>query len=465
MVRAFNHYFSGRKTLVFFSEGVAIATLCLAGAWLAALFTAPDAVTPALPPKLAALSIGVAVLFQFLIYLLDLYDLRIAGQDRARGVRALKAAGVAVAVVGLAGMVVPAQWLPAGSLLGGTVGAVMGSFALRAALGSVMGDGQRVLVVGIGPKALEVSRAVDAESEGVYRVCSMLDPSSVSVKQRFTLSPEGAAEPGVLSLEESAAQLSADVVVVAPDDPRAVPMDALLQCRVEGLRVYDVAGFYERVLRRLPVSQLRAEDLAYSDALTVGRVRALTKRAFDLLVALAMLAVAAPLMLAIGVLVKLDSPGPVFYRQERVGRGGKAYRLWKFRSMRVDAEKNGAVWAKQNDDRVTRVGRFIRKTRMDELPQIFNVLVGQMSIVGPRPERPVFVAQLKAQVPFYGLREVVKPGITGWAQIRYPYGASVEDARNKLEYDLYYVKNGSLPFDLAIVFHTVRHVLLGRGAR
>jgi exopolysaccharide biosynthesis polyprenyl glycosylphosphotransferase len=163
--------------------------------------------------------------------------------------------------------------------------------------------------------------------------------------------------------------------------------------------------------------------------------------------------------------VALDSRGPVFYRQERVGRGGRVFGLWKFRSMRVDAEANGAVWAKQNDDRVTRVGRFIRKTRMDELPQLINVLQGDMSFVGPRPERPVFVTQLKEQIPFYGLREAVKPGITGWAQIRYPYGASVEDARNKLELDLYYIKNGSLFLDLAILFHTVRHVLMGRGAR
>jgi lipopolysaccharide/colanic/teichoic acid biosynthesis glycosyltransferase len=164
-------------------------------------------------------------------------------------------------------------------------------------------------------------------------------------------------------------------------------------------------------------------------------------------------------------LIKLDSRGPVFYRQERVGLDGRIYRLWKFRSMRIDAEKHGAVWARQNDDRVTRVGRFIRKTRMDEIPQVFNVLLGDMSFVGPRPERPIFVKQLAQEIPFYRLREAVKPGITGWAQIRYPYGASVEDARNKLEFDLYYVKNGSLFLDMAIIFHTVRHVLLGRGAR
>jgi exopolysaccharide biosynthesis polyprenyl glycosylphosphotransferase len=199
--------------------------------------------------------------------------------------------------------------------------------------------------------------------------------------------------------------------------------------------------------------------------MTQSSLRRVFKRVFDILVASLLLVLASPLVVVVALAVKLDSRGPLFYRQERVGLHGKAYWVWKFRSMRTDAEKNGAVWAQANDGRATRVGRFIRKTRMDEIPQVFNVLVGDMSFVGPRPERPVFVEQLKRQIPFYGLREAVKPGITGWAQIRYPYGASVDDARNKLEFDLYYVKNGSLFLDIGIIFHTVRHVLLGRGAR
>jgi exopolysaccharide biosynthesis polyprenyl glycosylphosphotransferase len=199
--------------------------------------------------------------------------------------------------------------------------------------------------------------------------------------------------------------------------------------------------------------------------MTVSPLRRVLKRGFDILVASLLLLAAAPFLLVVAVAIKLDSKGPLFYRQERTGLAGSTFHLWKFRSMRTDAEKDGAVWARANDDRVTRVGRFIRKTRIDEIPQVFNVLMGEMSFVGPRPERPIFVEQLKQQIPFYGLREAVKPGLTGWAQIRYPYGASVEDARNKLEFDLYYVKNGSLFLDVGIIFHTVRHVLLGRGAR
>jgi lipopolysaccharide/colanic/teichoic acid biosynthesis glycosyltransferase len=175
---------------------------------------------------------------------------------------------------------------------------------------------------------------------------------------------------------------------------------------------------------------------------------------------------AAPVLAVVAALIKLDSAGPVFYGQDRVGRGGRTFRLYKLRTMHKDAEKvSGPVWAISRDPRVTRVGAFLRKARLDELPQVFAVLRGEMSFVGPRPERPFFVQQLKTQIPFYGLREAVKPGITGWAQIRYPYGSSVEDARSKLEYDLYYVQHQSLFLDLAICFHTAKIVLFGRGAR
>ena len=231
------------------------------------------------------------------------------------------------------------------------------------------------------------------------------------------------------------------------------------------MRVYGAAQYCERILRRIPVHVLDGVQFATADELTQGPLRRASKRAFDLVVASALLVLAAPLMAVLVVLIRLDSRGPAFYRQDRVGQNGREYALWKFRSMRLDAEKNGAVWASANDDRVTRIGRFIRKTRMDEIPQVLNVLRGDMSFVGPRPERQVFIDIISRDVPYYSLREGVKPGITGWAQIRYPYGASVEDGRNKLEFDLYYVKNGTLFLDLAIIFHTVRHVLLARGAR
>jgi exopolysaccharide biosynthesis polyprenyl glycosylphosphotransferase len=219
------------------------------------------------------------------------------------------------------------------------------------------------------------------------------------------------------------------------------------------------------VLRRVPISLLRPSDLAIGEGLS-SPVRTAVKRVFDLLVSSVLLVCAAPVLAIAAVLIKLDSRGPVFYWQERVGRGGRIFRLYKLRTMHQDAEKaSGPVWAAHRDPRITRLGAVLRKTRLDELPQAFAVFRGHMSFVGPRPERPFFVQQLKTQIPFYGMREAVKPGITGWAQIRYPYASSVEDARAKLEYDLYYVQHQSLFLDLAICFHTVKTVLFARGAR
>ncbi|XXF80867.1 sugar transferase [Myxococcaceae bacterium GXIMD 01537] len=457
MLRVFHHYFSGKKLLFFLAESSAIALACALGAAACAYLFAPAGAWPAasvLVPSLLLLSVLFVLTFQFALYLLDLYDLRVAHEDRARGYRLLKAAGLTAAVVGGAMLVLPLvlpMRVPPGALLGGAMGALAGTVAVRSAIRALVGEPSRVLILGDGVKARAVASAIETDAEDGIQVVGMLDARR---------GPE--AEP----LASMARRLGAEYVVQAVDDMRGVNcVDALLRCRLDGRFVYEASGFCERVLRRLPVQYVRASDFAFADELTVSPLRRILKRGFDVAVALLLLLLASPFLVLVALAIKLDSPGPLFYRQERVGLGGASYWLWKFRSMRTDAEKDGAVWAKANDDRVTRVGRFIRKTRMDEIPQVFNVLVGDMSFVGPRPERPVFVDQLKQQIPFYGLREAVKPGITGWAQIRYPYGASVEDARNKLEFDLYYVKNGSLFLDMGIIFHTVRHVLLGRGAR
>jgi len=268
------------------------------------------------------------------------------------------------------------------------------------------------------------------------------------------------------SLPEAVRQLRADTIVIATEDPQEkLPIDELIRVRLHGVTVLPAHRFAERVLRRVPLSLLRPTDLAIGNGLTSPLSQA-GKRIFDLLMSTVLLICAGPLLALLAVLIKLDSAGPVFYVQERVGRGGKPYRVHKLRTMHKDAEKiSGPVWASQRDPRVTRLGAFLRKTRLDEIPQVFAVFRGDMSFVGPRPERPFFVQQLKQQIPFFGLREAVKPGITGWAQIRYPYGSSIEDAKNKLEYDLYYVEHRSLFLDLLICFHTAKIVLYGRGAR
>ena len=260
--------------------------------------------------------------------------------------------------------------------------------------------------------------------------------------------------------------LRVDTVVIAADERRSrMPIEEFIRLRLSGVTVLPAQRFAERVLRRIPMALVRPSDLAIGEGLN-SPVRTAAKRVFDLVMSSILVVCTAPLLAVLAILIRLDSKGPVFYFQERVGRGGKIYRLHKLRTMRNDAETHsGPVWASHRDPRVTRMGAFLRKTRLDEIPQVFAVFRGDMSFVGPRPERPFFVQQLKTQIPFYGLREAVKPGITGWAQIRYPYGSSVEDACAKLEYDLYYVQHQSLFLDLAICFHTVKIVLFGRGAR
>ncbi len=268
------------------------------------------------------------------------------------------------------------------------------------------------------------------------------------------------------SLGAAVRQLRADTVIIASDERRArLPVEELIRLRLDGVTVLPAHRWAERVLRRVPLSLLRPSDLAYGHGLTspVGQA---AKRVFDLAMSGLLLLFASPVLLLLAVLIKLDSKGPVFYWQERVGRAGKPYKVHKLRTMRQDAETtSGPVWASQKDPRITRIGNFLRKTRLDEIPQVFAVFRGDMSFVGPRPERAFFIEQLKREIPFFGLREAVKPGITGWAQIRYPYGATVEDAKNKLEFDLYYVEHQSLFLDLAICFHTAKTVIFGRGAR
>jgi sugar transferase (PEP-CTERM system associated) len=257
-----------------------------------------------------------------------------------------------------------------------------------------------------------------------------------------------------------------DEIIVAEREQRGggVPMDQLLACRIRGIPVIDLAGFYERAKSEVPLDSLKASWLVYGDGFVQGRARQWAKRGFDILCSSVLLLLASPVMLLTMLAIKLDSPGPIIYRQERVGLGGRIFMCLKFRSMRTDAEKDGvARWAAKNDARITRIGAFIRKTRIDELPQLLSVLKGQMSLVGPRPERPSFVAQLKEQIPFYDVRHSVKPGVTGWAQVRYSYGASLEDARRKHQFDLYYVKNNSLFLDLLVLIETVSVVLFREG--
>lgn len=257
-----------------------------------------------------------------------------------------------------------------------------------------------------------------------------------------------------------------DRIIVALDERRGkFPLEQLLFCRLKGIPVDDGIAFTEQLAGKLSVENLHPSFLIFSDGFKRSAIFKKVKRVFDILASILTLIILSPIGILVALAIKMDSPGSIFYSQERVGEDGKIFKLLKFRSMFVSAEENGPVWAKIGDERITRVGRIIRKLRLDEIPQVFNVLKGEMSFVGPRPERPFFVEILKEEIPFYSQRHVIKPGITGWAQIRYSYGASKEDALQKLKYDLYYIKHMSLILDLIIIFETIKIVFLGKGAR
>lgn len=324
---------------------------------------------------------------------------------------------------------------------------------------------RHVIVLGAGEAAQAIMSKIDPVNERLsFSVVGCIPCGDGPVKV------EGAKlMPMPENLMEFAKANNISEIVVAPDERRRseggnIPVDDLLDCKLKGIRITDPLGFIERELLKLEVGMLRPSWALFSDGFVYSQTRDVIKRIFDLVVALLLVAVAWPFMLLTAIAIVLETGRPILYRQVRVGLNGKEFAIYKFRSMTQDAEKDGkAVWAQKNDARVTRVGAFIRNTRLDELPQLYNVLKGDMSFVGPRPERPQFVEELKEQIPFYDARHRVKPGLMGWAQLKYPYGASVEDARNKLKYDLYYVKNHSFFIDILIVIQTVEVVLLGKG--
>ena len=343
--------------------------------------------------------------------------------------------------------------------------ALFGLAAARALLRDVLGGARfrrRVLVLGAGPRAVRVEALARSEGAGFVVV------GFVGMNDGPAAVPNSVNRADIASLPDHLLKLGAGEVVLALEERRnALPLNDLLRIKTTGVEVHDFSSFLERETGRVDLDSLNPSWLIFSDGFSAGRrLSSAGKRLFDVAVSLVILALTAPLIVAAALAVKLESRGPAFYRQRRVGLYGQIFDVVKIRSMRVDAEVGGkAVWAQKDDPRITRVGRLIRTLRIDELPQAWSVLKGEMSFVGPRPERPQFVADLEARLPYYSERHVVKPGITGWAQINYPYGASVEDAREKLEFDLYYAKNYTPFLDILILLQTARVILWPEGAR
>jgi sugar transferase (PEP-CTERM system associated) len=408
---------------------------------------------------------SLAILVVFALYLADLYDPRLQPSQRdlaARLLLALVPTALCAAALAFAVPVLRFGRL-AFFLIFGLI--VTGLFASRTAwatisLANPLRD--RVVVMGVSRSA----QLLDLQSTAArpFTVLGYLDDSP-DAHDRL---PPGAELLGkskdLLSLVE---ELHPDSVVMGLTEMRgAFPAKELLECRLRGIRVEDWPTFYEKQTGKVPVTELRPSWLIFSDGFVTTHLTQILKRALDAVLAGVGLVVLTPVLGLIALVIKLDSRGSVLFRQERVGQGGRIFTLYKFRSMKSNAERDtGPIWASPADPRVTRVGRILRITRLDELPQLFNVLTGDMSFIGPRPERPEFVATLMRENPFYRQRFSVKPGITGWAQVRFQYAASVDDSLEKLEYDLYYIKNLSPFLDLLILLHTIQVVLLARGSR
>lgn len=401
----------------------------------------------------------------------ELYDLTVVDTASEVVIRVMQAAGAAAIAIALAGALLPSLFIGDGVLLTSLLLLLVVVPAWRLVAQSVTQDGrleERVLVVGTGATACLVARQIERQRDFPYRVVgftseALTDTDALSLSEMSL----GARVLGTNSdLEQIIDTHRIERIVVSLSDRRGtLPLQQLLDAKLAGIQVEDAAAIYERVTGKILLDDLKPSWLIFSDGFTASPATRAVKRLIDIACAAIGLVLASPLVLMTALAVRLDSPGQVLYRQERVGLRGRLFTLYKFRSMRLDAERGTPVWASDNDARVTRVGRFIRKTRLDEIPQLWNVLRGDMSLVGPRPERPFFVAQLARQIPFYVERHTVRPGVTGWAQVRYQYGASIEDAIEKLRYDLYYIKHQSVAFDLAIALDTIKVILVGKGAK
>jgi sugar transferase (PEP-CTERM system associated) len=457
-MQLFSRYVSPRGLTVFACELMLI---------FGSLAAAAAIQGPLADPRDTFLKIAlVTLLYQLCLYYNDFYDLTAVQSTRELVVRLFQAVGTASILLAGISLAIPGMTIGDGILVTSLFVLVTAILAWRLAFYRVLqlrGLEERVLVVGTGQTARTVARQILSQRDFGYRVVGFIDDDPARIGERIV-------NPGVIGTPHDIPRLVAEgrinrIVVGLSDRRGTLPVDELLAAKLSGVAVEDATTVYERITGKILVDDLRPSWLIFSDGFHVSRVTRALKRTIDLTLALTGVILAAPLMALTAMAVWIESGRPILYRQERVGERGRVFTLYKFRSMRADAERGTPIWAQANDDRITRVGRFSRLTRLDELPQFWNVLRGDMSFVGPRPERPFFVEQLSRQIPFYQQRHAVRPGVTGWAQIKYRYGASLEDAMEKLRYDLYYIKHLSVALDLTIVFDTVKVILFRKGAQ
>jgi len=463
ILRIFNHYIPIRKLVFFAMESCFVFGMVVVGVYLRFLgdITLLEDYEWLIPK-----AVLIVLCVQLSLYYFDLYQLRYFRRNIELTIRLLQSLGVSSILLAVLYYVFP--WFIIGR---GIFFISLGFMALiivawRLAYNYILKTrelDQRVMIVGSGDLAKKIAREVLADPDTGFRVVGFISDNPEQIGEKLVNPSVIGARADIFDI---ATKERVDRIIVALDERRGkFPDSQLLECKMNGIAVEEGIEFYEHLTGKLQVESLRPSFLIFSGGFKKSRLTIWLKRIEGFTVSLIGLTLLSPLVLLISIVIKIDSRGPILYRQKRVGEKGKVFKLLKFRSMIQNAETNGPVWAGENDSRITRVGKYLRKWRLDEIPQMINVLKGDMSFVGPRPERPYFVEDLRKEIPFYDQRFSIKPGITGWAQIRYPYGASKEDALEKLKYDLYYIKNLSPLFDLVIIFETVKVVLFGRGAR
>lgn len=458
MVRVFNVYYPVRVIVLFAGEA---AVVCAAFV-LAVIIRAGSQSTLVLGYENGIYKIlGFTLLALILLYYTDLYGSQWIPDKAEFYSRLLLGLGLLAVLLGGMTYAFPALAIENGALLLGFILVAMGLFGWREAYLWMIRQSafrERVLVVGSGNRAARIKAILLSRPELGLDVVD-----SIGLHEPAPGDPNGPA----LNLAAQARRSSVHEVIVALSDRRgSMPMADLLELRLSGIKIEDGTTFLEKISGKMEVDEIHPSSLIFSGGFRRDFFYAMLRRGLSFSLALTGLVLLLPIVPVIALLIKINSRGPVFYKQKRVGLNGRVFTCYKFRTMRHNAEAGtGAVWAHSQDARVTWIGKWLRLARIDEIPQLWNVLRGDMTFVGPRPERPEFVEWLRREIPYYDIRHIVRPGVTGWAQVQYRYGSSIEDAKEKLKYDLYYLKHMSLSLDFVILFHTLKIVLLGRGSR
>jgi sugar transferase (PEP-CTERM system associated) len=466
MFKVFSQYFPAKALFLAITETVLVSGSVLAAVYLH--YPDPFLADEVIFDRFFPARVGfIVLLVQLCSYYNDLYDLTTVCRRSELAIRLIQSVGMWCLLLTAVYFLHPAVLFNQSVLVSATILVLIAIPLWREGitrLGFLFQSKERVLILGTGQIGIDLCRKLLTRNDLNFEIVGFLGEKPEQIGERLV-------NPSVIGTIDNLPAIVAEegitrVVVSLPDRRGRLPVRDLLKLRLKGVLVEDGHTLYEKVAGKISLDSVNPSWLIFSDGFRKFRGHELAKRAFDLLFASIGIVLSFPIMLVAAIWIKIDSKGPILFRQERVGQFGRVFTLFKFRSMRVQAEQDGVpAWAQQDDSRITQAGAVLRRYRIDELPQFFNILIGDMSFVGPRPERPFFVEKLEKTLKYYPERHVVKPGLTGWAQIKFPYASSEEETREKLEYDFFYIKNSSLLFDLAIIFQTVKTVLFARGAR